>query len=1126
MAVVGEAHIIVKAITTGVGEEIQRALAGAQGGTTKEGEKLGDRLSNGMSRGFKKNKNPLGKLGEDAIKARNAFSNLQRTGFAMQTALGSLASSVGALIGGLGSLVSAAGAAAPALVAVAGAAVGMGLGMKLASLALGGVTGPLKAVGKSATGTKKTIKELREEMQQLRFDSEEAALSEKEAALNLEKARENLARVQDLPPNSMARREAELSYEQADLALRRAIDRNNDLQDEIKNGPKQDSGAGTDPYAGLTKSQKAFAKLLVALKPKFDALKEAVAKGFLPALGDGIATLMTKDFPVLERGFTRIGTALGNVSTKIFDMLDSAAQSGKLTSLFETSGVVIEKLGDALAKMFDAFLTILQAASPITIKFVGWIDKMATKFQTFINKAAGDGRLAKFFEDSAGFAADFGEVFGNIFGGLGAIIGDAFKPGSGASIMMDWLKKATAGFKDIGKGSKLHDFLAGAATNATKMFSVLGDVLGLFVKMGADKNVGKMWDTLGKGVPLLEKILQDGSDAGPSFAELVVQILRLISAFSDSETLTTFFDTLKDIAKTMADFFNQPKVKEFIDWLSKGHGWLLAIGLAAIVGKKLLMVMLGSVLKPLMAVTGGFKTFGGILGGFKTGGFKGGLKKIGEQFGKTGSDKDKFIDNLGKLDGKMTDTTKKTGGFKGMMSKLGDGFKKAGQAAKNLAVKIGTLAANIAKSTWAVMKNVGAWIAQKAALVAARVATIAKTIAEKAMKVATIIGTGVQAAFNAVMAMNPITLIIIAIVALVAALVWFFTQTEAGKAIFQGFMDFVKGVFDVLMGVFKAVGDFFVAVWNGIVEAVKFIFGLIVTIVTTYINIWIGIIKFAVGIIVAVFQGIGAFFKMVWDGIVIAFQFVWNLIVNAFKFYIGIIMAVFGAIGAFFKAVWDGIVNGLVAGWNFFAGIFQAVGAFINSIFQGVADFLIGIWNGFINGITNAINGIVGFFKGAWDGVTNFFKGFINGMIGMVEGFVNFFIDGINNIIGALSTLKIEIPDWVPLVGGQTWGINIPKIPRLKLPRLALGGVVSPSPGGSLVNIAEAGKPERVEPLDSNGMSKRDKAIMDMMASQNQGGGGGGISITVNPGPKMDEVELASMVSRRLAFELRKGATG
>ena len=70
-----------------------------------------------------------------------------------------------------------------------------------------------------------------------------------------------------------------------------------------------------------------------------------------------------------------------------------------------------------------------------------------------------------------------------------------------------------------------------------------------------------------------------------------------------------------------------------------------------------------------------------------------------------------------------------------------------------------------------------------------------------------------------------------------------------------------------------------------------------------------------------------------------------------------------------------------------------------------------------------------------------------------------------------------------------------------------------------LARIGEAGRPERVEPLDPDGLSKRDKAMIEMLAGESRG-----IQITVNPSPSMDERELASLVSRQLAFQLRKGA--
>ena len=86
-------------------------------------------------------------------------------------------------------------------------------------------------------GSGKSVEqEAMEQLQQLAFDSEDAAINEQKAALELEKARETLARVSDLPPNSRARKEAELAFAQADLNYRRAIDKNNDLKKtEAKN---------------------------------------------------------------------------------------------------------------------------------------------------------------------------------------------------------------------------------------------------------------------------------------------------------------------------------------------------------------------------------------------------------------------------------------------------------------------------------------------------------------------------------------------------------------------------------------------------------------------------------------------------------------------------------------------------------------------------------------------------------------------------------------------------------------------------------------------------------------------------------------------------------------------------
>ena len=140
-------------------------------------------------------------------------------------------------------------------------------------------------------------------------------------------------------------------------------------------------------------------------------------------------------------------------------------------------------------------------------------------------------------------------------------------------------------------------------------------------------------------------------------------------------------------------------------------------------------------------------------------------------------------------------------------------------------------------------------------------------------------------------------------------------------------------------------------------------------------------------------------------------------------------------------------------------GLFLA--ELLGTIIIGALDLLIG-------GFENAQKFFAGFgefFETLWNGIRNFFASIVNGMIGMFEGFINGVINGLNAMIRALNRLKFDVPDWVPLIGGQKFGLNIPTLSTVSLPRvpmLAEGGIVDQA---TLALIGEAG-PEAVIPLD------------------------------------------------------------
>jgi hypothetical protein len=79
---------------------------------------------------------------------------------------------------------------------------------------------------------------------------------------------------------------------------------------------------------------------------------------------------------------------------------------------------------------------------------------------------------------------------------------------------------------------------------------------------------------------------------------------------------------------------------------------------------------------------------------------------------------------------------------------------------------------------------------------------------------------------------------------------------------------------------------------------------------------------------------------------------------------------------------------------------------------------------------------------------------------------------------------------------GGAINIKVPPVKKLNIPRLAEGGIVMPRPGGVIANLAEAGKPEAVIPLDRLGSF----------------GGGRNISITVNAGIGTDGTRVGQLI--------------
>jgi hypothetical protein len=114
----------------------------------------------------------------------------------------------------------------------------------------------------------------------------------------------------------------------------------------------------------------------------------------------------------------------------------------------------------------------------------------------------------------------------------------------------------------------------------------------------------------------------------------------------------------------------------------------------------------------------------------------------------------------------------------------------------------------------------------------------------------------------------------------------------------------------------------------------------------------------------------------------------------------------------------------------------------------------------FVDPVKNAIGDVEHGFEAAFNAIPGYVQDAFSGLVAIVKAPINGVIDIIDGAIGGLDSIHVSIPSWVPVVGGDTFGVSIPKIPQL-----AQGGLVLPQPGGTQVTVAEAGQAEIVSPI-------------------------------------------------------------
>lgn len=341
--------------------------------------------------------------------------------------------------------------------------------------------------------------------------------------------------------------------------------------------------------------------------------------------------------------------------------------------------------------------------------------------------------------------------------------------------------------------------------------------------------------------------------------------------------------------------------------------------------------------------------------------------------------------------------------------------------------------------------------------------------------------SGAFSVFNAVLAVNPIFLAVGAIVALVAALTWFFTQTETGRQIWSAFVDWIKGAW-------QGIADFFVNLWSGIsegantlwdgvsmawnayIESLKLMWS---NIVTFFSDLWVSIQEVAstawtlitTAIMTVVQPFIDGFMNIwnnvsggltqIWEGIKMIFQGVWEVIKSIFLgavlVIIDLVTGNFSKLGADLSLIWEGIKNGIFLIWEgiktYFSGVVDAIVGYVVAVFENFSAALSAIWEGIktaavvawewikstvSNLITSLVqeaqniwNSFMNFLSSLWEGIKSTASNAWSSLVSTVLNIINSLVSGAQNAWDLMSSGVSALVSSVTGFFNQLWNIDL-----------------------------------------------------------------------------------------------------
>lgn len=292
------------------------------------------------------------------------------------------------------------------------------------------------------------------------------------------------------------------------------------------------------------------------------------------------------------------------------------------------------------------------------------------------------------------------------------------------------------------------------------------------------------------------------------------------------------------------------------------------------------------------------------------------------------------------------------------------------------------------------------------------------------------------------------------------------------------------GITTILQSVMGVIGQLVTFSQTTVRPIIESIFSFITQ---TVVPVILQTITTAAPSIASIISGVGSVVMTVAQIIGEAIQFLMPIIqtVITVLLHIGqvVVPAVLAAIGVFAEGI-SSAING------------------VKTIFEGVINFITGVFSGN--------------WRMAWEGVKSIFVGIFDTLGALFKTPINAVIALINKAIAGINSLGITIPDWVPLLGGKSFSINIPEIPMLARGGFTNGASIAGEAGTeAVISFQRAARRDNLDIWAKAGQMLGVKPVE--LAEIDGGGSGGGGGMTFAPVINIQGSADRSMVEEALA---------